>query len=178
MKVHHARAHGESLTLKEWTCEECGDTFERHTTRNDGEPSYCSNECRYAGRRERIILNCDECGEEIERIPAKVSDTNFCSRECKHEYFNDPETDFWQSNDWKDWRDSVFERDNYTCQDCGTEGGDLNAHHVERRYESPDMETDVDNGVTLCVECHVKRHEEAGEEDAARLLRTKYDLAG
>lgn len=49
-------------------------------------------------------------------------------------------------------------------------GGNLNAHHIERWSEAPDLRFDVDNGVSLCVTCHAQRHDEAGENNIARLI--------
>lgn len=54
------------------------------------------------------------------------------------------------------WRESVFIRDDYTCQDCGQRGGELNAHHVKSYKKHPKLRLDVDNGITLCVCCHKK----------------------
>lgn len=55
------------------------------------------------------------------------------------------------------WRQAVFERDNYTCQDCGkTE--DLSTHHIKSYAEFPELRLDVSNGVTLCCYCHCKLH--------------------
>lgn len=55
----------------------------------------------------------------------------------------------------KTWRKKVFERDNYTCQECGAVGY-LHAHHIKRWAEYPDLRFDVDNGQTLCKTCHSK----------------------
>jgi ribosomal protein L34E len=56
------------------------------------------------------------------------------------------------------WRTAVFERDNYTCQDCGQRGGELNAHHLQGFKKFSKLRHKVENGVTLCKECHKKRH--------------------
>lgn len=54
------------------------------------------------------------------------------------------------------WRKQVFERDNYTCQDCGATGY-LNAHHLLSWVNFPELRFDINNGITVCVSCHAKR---------------------
>lgn len=87
------------------------------------------------------------------------------------------------SEESENWRIEVFKRDNYTCQKCLTKGGYLHAHHKVRFSElfhdflnlfsqfSPikDKETllrlslsyepfwDINNGITLCEDCHLKK---------------------
>ena len=63
---------------------------------------------------------------------------------------------FYNSFEYDDWRTAVFERDEYTCQDCGERGGTLNAHHILplRDYRDPEYSLNVDNGITLCKKCH------------------------
>ena len=80
----------------------------------------------------------------------------------------------------KEWKNQIFKRDNYTCQKCGQIGSKLEAHHKkqfaillkeflqEYNQFSPieDKETlirlamkwkpfwNIDNGKTLCKDCH------------------------
>lgn len=58
------------------------------------------------------------------------------------------------SDEYSVWRASVFERDGYTCQQCGEKGGKLEAHHIRPFAEHPELRLDVSNGVTLCKACH------------------------
>lgn len=57
---------------------------------------------------------------------------------------------------YKKWRRLVFERDNYTCQECFKRGTYLHPHHIKSKSKYPEFAFDVDNGQTLCVECHKK----------------------
>ena len=85
-----------------------------------------------------------------------------------------------ESLEFKFWREAIFKRDNYTCQECYTKGNILHPHHKRKfslifqeflqQYSqfSPieDKETlvrlaityepfwDIDNGQTLCEKCH------------------------
>lgn len=74
--------------------------------------------------------------------------------------------------EYKDWRTSVYKRDDYTCQECKKVGGRLHAHHIkffskiikENKIKSIEdaincMELwDINNGITLCVDCHKTMH--------------------
>ena len=74
--------------------------------------------------------------------------------------------------EYKLWRTAVFKRDNWTCQTCGKRGIKLNAHHIKRvidiikEYKLKTLEDaincqelwDINNGVTLSVDCHKLAH--------------------
>jgi 5-methylcytosine-specific restriction endonuclease McrA len=54
------------------------------------------------------------------------------------------------------WRISVFERDGYGCQICEKIGGLLQVHHIKSWAKYPELRYVVDNGITLCLDCHKK----------------------
>ena len=67
------------------------------------------------------------------------------------------------SADYKNWRNFVFSRDNYTCQCCGTHSGNgkavrLVAHHIQNWASCEELRYDEKNGITLCNDCHVGFH--------------------
>ena len=53
-----------------------------------------------------------------------------------------------------EWRKSVFERDNYTCQICKKRGGKLHPHHHLPKSKFPELANSIHNGQTLCEDCH------------------------
>ena len=60
------------------------------------------------------------------------------------------------SLEYEEWRRKVFERDLYTCQDCGQIGGYLQADHIKPFAYFPDLRFELSNGRTLCIDCHKK----------------------
>jgi 5-methylcytosine-specific restriction endonuclease McrA len=70
---------------------------------------------------------------------------------------------FMSSPDYREWRDAVFRRDNYTCQRCGVRGHKglgrrvvLHAHHIKPFALYPELRLVVSNGLTLCRDCHLE----------------------
>lgn len=58
--------------------------------------------------------------------------------------------------EYRQWREAVFKRDNWTCQECQKRGGDLEAHHIKAFYKYPKLRFEISNGQTLCIICHMK----------------------
>ena len=65
------------------------------------------------------------------------------------------------SLEYKLWREAVFKRDNYTCVWCGERSRTgkaviIQADHIKPFSLYPELRFALDNGRTLCRECHSK----------------------
>ena len=68
------------------------------------------------------------------------------------------------------WRASVYARDKYTCQVCGARNGNgyevtVNAHHIKNWRDCVTLRYDVNNGITMCSDCHMRFHSIYGERN-------------
>ncbi len=63
---------------------------------------------------------------------------------------------------WKIWREAVYLRDNFTCQNEKCEfcenkiGVILHPHHIKPLVLYPELVYNVENGITYCAEFHLK----------------------
>ena len=162
-------------------------------------------------RRNRIVVNCAICNNDIEMIPSRVKKTkrfacskeclsvlrskdkvpkqcvvcgkifpvylsmkdrfSTCSKQCQRDNRSADKNANWKDGrtlsnprlryglmqrlEYKDWRKSVFERDDYICQFCGKRGGNLEADHIKPWSLFPTLRYDLSNGRTLCRPCHI-----------------------
>lgn len=123
----------------------------------------------------RKIMNTKERGEAISR--AKKGKPNYTQRGERNNNWKGGKTTLVRMIrvmfEYKYWRKQVFERDNYKCIMCGLHSGNgkaviLNADHIkpfavillENNIKTLDEARyckelwDINNGRTLCNECH------------------------
>ncbi len=60
------------------------------------------------------------------------------------------------SSEYMDWRMKVFQRDRFSCVECGYHGQDIVADHIQPFSLYPDLRFEVENGRTLCIPCDRK----------------------
>jgi len=73
----------------------------------------------------------------------------------------------------RDWVKAVKERDGQVCQVCHS-SKNLCAHHIESYSKNPELQTDINNGVTLCKPCHTAIHSRYGVMTATRADLEKF----
>lgn len=55
--------------------------------------------------------------------------------------------------EYRDARRKAFERDHFRCRVCGA-GGYMNAHHIKPFRDHLELRNELNNLITLCIECH------------------------
>lgn len=68
------------------------------------------------------------------------------------------------------WRKECMVRDNFTCQICEQVGGTLNVHHIKSFVHFEEERYNIDNGITLCKECHSDIHKKYGYSKTEAML--------
>lgn len=70
------------------------------------------------------------------------------------------------------WRISVFKRDNFKCVIC--EDNKIEAHHLNSYSRFKEQRFDINNGVTLCINCHKSYHKTKGYINATKEKYEEY----
>ncbi len=118
---------------------------------------------------------CEHCGqtfglEKCANNIAKFRTRRYCSTSCSAKA-NRPSGD--QHPMWKPdllekqrtsrgpqaaWAKQVKKRDGWTCVSCKKQGGRLEAHHIDEFSKVVELRWDLENGITLCLDCHRDVH--------------------
>ena len=128
------------------------------------------------GQTIRKNIKCLTCGKTFTDYENKTR--KYCGRLCSRRFGT--RHPLWKggitpknkairmSYEYKLWRTAVFERDNYTCVWCGVRSGigikvTLHADHIKPFAYYPELRFAIDNGRTLCVDCHKTTDTYAGK---------------
>jgi len=110
----------------------------------------------YKGERK-----CIDCGAKIAR-----SDAKRCKK-CFGKTITGEKNYHWKggtkqryelgfSYETKAWAKSVYAKDHYTCAMCHKHcSKDIQAHHILSWKDAPELRLEVNNGITLCFDCHL-----------------------
>ena len=122
-----------------------------------GYGKYCSLSCRNSGRIAEFPYISNVSRTNIKKAHNATRGENHPSWKGGISMENDK---LRRSRIFKEWREKVYKRDNFMCRDCNLKKRDLHPHHIKSFSEFPDYRFDVDNGITLCADCHRMRHRE------------------
>lgn len=136
--------------------------------------------CKPCNRnKSNILVNCAECGISFMRQRSEVHrrKNSFCGFPCRNigiaKRQSGDNSWLWRGGKTSEdkrlrnsylvanWRKEVFKRDNYTCQICLKPSSklprsSLTADHIQPWSLFPELRFDLDNGRTLCLDCHRK----------------------
>ena len=167
-----------SKEVKTYTCIVCGKSFKGDKYNAN---KYCSRDCYnidHAIKNKKRI--CPVCGKEF---LADRQSRIYCSMTCYNQDRHPPKgenhpnwkggiskvNDKKDSWDYKNWRAKVYERDNWTCQRCNIKGKKINAHHIKSWKYYPELRYNIENGITLCEDCHKAVHQYYGYDSKATM---------
>lgn len=94
---------------------------------------------------------CPMCGEEFRHLTSRGCHP-YCSWACKSTAL-DAYSDYLRSPEWQERRKVRLLADGYICQDCHSAATDV--HHLT--YKNIGRES-MEDLVSLCHECHLRRH--------------------
>ena len=123
----------------------------------------------------RICVTCDRYFLAFKCYAERKNGALYCSRKCKKvwnkgiSFMAGNKNPNWKGGianklnvlrhtpEYSEWRMSVYRRDWFECQICGDTSGKINANHIKRFVDYPELRYKTSNGITLCVDCHRKR---------------------
>ena len=112
-----------------------------------------------------------------EEIKKKLSDAHKGKphlNQRKKEHKTD-ESKLWRTRiEYRLWRESVFARDNWTCQKYRIKGGKLHPHHIQNFAQFPELRFAIDNGITLSEKAHKVFHRIYGNKNNTKEQLEKF----
>lgn len=154
-----SRQFCEVCNQKRMICPECGGAKKRPYTQSCSKSCSSKRNFREHDSRKRQL---EEARNSINRGKG-ISEARTGKPRLDMRGENNPNWKGGVSAEYKDirstleytnWRRAVFRRDDWTCQSCGERGGRLEAHHIVAFSHDSSLILEVDNGQTLCRECH------------------------
>lgn len=141
------------ITNRNKICKFCGKTFTpsiRNFARNKFCSASCASKSRPSGRKGK------KGGQyQKDMVKLKLSGVNHW-RWIKDRTTILERQRIRASIEWRIWRGKVFERDDYACQECKRKKIPLEPHHIIPQREDKQKIFDINNGITLCRDCHHK----------------------
>ena len=65
----------------ELCCEQCSKRFRVY--KSQGGRKFCSTECQHEAQKDRIVIQCKQCGHQFERPKSRKGVVVFCGKECR-----------------------------------------------------------------------------------------------
>lgn len=169
VKVTDLMPKSKSLVLRKCDC--CGEVSEVSFYQYRDVCSKCSSSGKMNKRWRNGVSKsknfCVDCGKEISWNSVRClkcfqkghNNSNF-----NENLSNEERLRYRSISGYKNWKKRVHIKDDFVCQKCGAKDN-LNAHHIVNFYENKEIRTNVDNGITLCCECHKKFHKLFGKKN-------------
>lgn len=142
-------------------CQQCKKEFAH---RKDRQSKYCSSQCSSESKKQRIVLNCEECGKQFERTKSDLNVSRhkkyFCSRTCKEKAQRAggscPEIrPSHYGTGWTEYRLHSSEKIKKGCLVCEEMREFLlTVHHIDGNRKNGND----DNLEVVCGKCHLVRH--------------------
>ena len=147
-----------------YKCDRCGEELPENFPRVDlGDTDYCGDCAFILGViDEKEYLECFWYWASCFKLRAVVREEKVYVTEGKFPWERTSRDR--ECKSYRQWREAVYERDNYTCQKCGERGGKLNAHHIKPYAKYSKLRHDVSNGITLCEKCHKAIHKKGAKK--------------
>jgi hypothetical protein len=173
--------HNDEVQIINWDrftqgkgCKHCANEARRNHFRkytiDDVRTIFANRDCillsdEYINMNQKLEYIC-KCGNYYTKNLYEFKINKYTCESCEYEMRAGENHPNWQggisserdkmkfTDEYKNWRIKVFERDDYTCQCCGKRGVKLHAHHIQNFSQYPELRVDIENGITLCESCH------------------------